>query len=144
MNRLKSKHIARFLAVIAGRPWLHLMETSAVRIPERIAEFDGDLFVVRNVAKRRFEVHDASVPVRSMSYVLQADELDMRVYYRLLEAQMARNPLQRAEQATAEEQASRDRWFSDQTHMFARDFADAVRIDTDMQHVFPAVKPAAS
>lgn len=143
MIRFKQKQVDRFLAAIRGRPWLRLVETSATQIPERLNELDPNLFVVYNLVKQRFEVHDCSVPFRNLTYVLQADSLDMRVYYRVLDARVELNPIGRAEEAAKVERESHDRWLDDQTRQFAKDLADAIHLDIDTQRVFPAAKPVA-
>ena len=42
---------------IMGKDWLVLINTSVHDIPERLREYDSDMFVVWNIKKQQYEIH---------------------------------------------------------------------------------------
>lgn len=86
-----------YYATVAGRPWLHVLESSVTHIPQKLADIDPHLFVVFNKKQQQFEVHDAACPIQRLSYVLSAPELDDRIVKRVDMARMDREPILRAE-----------------------------------------------
>lgn len=121
---VKERHLRRYRAALAGRPWLHLVETNVYRIPERLNEMDRDLFAVFNFKQSVFEVHDASVPIPSMTRILDAEELDGRVLERINTARHDQDPFGLAERWAREHKAAEQRRTDALAHDMARDFAD--------------------
>ena len=64
---------------IAEKPHLFLVETSVHNIPERLAEYDPDFFLVLNVQKQQFEVHSLANLGDSFCLHIPFNELDARV-----------------------------------------------------------------
>lgn len=102
-----------YYAAVRGRPWLRVVESSVLRIPERLAEVDPYLFLVFNKRQEQFEVHDAACPIPQLSYVLSAAEADMRVIQRVEMARMDREPIVRAEMEAQAERAAIDKRVAD-------------------------------
>lgn len=64
---------------LEGKPFLHLLEGSVYNIPERVEEYDKDMFVVFNVAKQKYEIHSVQFPGDTYQMTVPFDQLDSRI-----------------------------------------------------------------
>lgn len=64
---------------IAEKQHLILVETSVHNIPERLAEYDPDLFLVWNCKKRQYEIHSLANTTDTFCLHIPYNELDARV-----------------------------------------------------------------
>jgi len=64
---------------LRGKPYLKLVETNAYSIPERLQEYDHNLFVVFNTNRQKFEIHTlANKDNQTFGFMYPYDELDAR------------------------------------------------------------------
>ncbi len=63
---------------LQGKPHLQPVFSSVYFIPERLREYDADLFVVRNSKKQRFEVHSLANIGDTYGLTVPYPELDAR------------------------------------------------------------------
>jgi hypothetical protein len=61
-----------------GKPHLVVQESSLFHIPERLAEYDSDLFVVRNKKNHRYEIHSLANRGNTHCITVPHEELDAR------------------------------------------------------------------
>lgn len=77
-QKYERKHL--ILAAIADKPHLIWVETSTLRIPEAIAEYDPDVFICFNSASQRYEVHSlANKTHDTFNFSVEYEELDDRL-----------------------------------------------------------------
>lgn len=69
---------------LEGKPHLHLLEGSVYNIPERVEEYDKDMFIVFNSMKQKYEIHSVQYP-GSDTYQMSIpfDDLDCRTLQHL-------------------------------------------------------------
>lgn len=65
-------------ARLANKPFLHLLESNVFHIPERVEEYDKDMFVVFNSIKQKYELHSLEYPGDTFQTTFPFDELDAR------------------------------------------------------------------
>ena len=75
MNAIKRDAIKKRLA---AKPFLHLIEQSVYDIPERVNEYDKDMFVVFNAARQTYELHSIQYPGDTFQLTFPHSELDIR------------------------------------------------------------------
>lgn len=60
------------------KPHLHLVERSVYDIPERVEEYDPDMFVVFNSNRQTYELHSLQYPGDTFQLTFPFSELDVR------------------------------------------------------------------
>lgn len=68
---------------LEGKPYLIPLYTNLYRIPERLAEYDERLFIVRNVQAQRYEVHALDNEGDTFAMVVPYKALDARIIERV-------------------------------------------------------------
>jgi len=66
---------------LRGKHHLRPLFTSTYFIPERLSEYDPNLFVVFNTKKQRYEVHSLANKGDTFGFVVPLNELDYRTLY---------------------------------------------------------------
>lgn len=61
-----------------GKHYLRVLETSAYQIPERLYEYDPDLFVVFNIRSQKYEIHSLANKGNTHCVTVPWDQLDVR------------------------------------------------------------------
>lgn len=136
---LTAQQAYRFQTVIHRRPWLRLVETSANQIPEALCALDPDLFLVRNVRRGCYEVHDAAVSAEYFTMVLEANELDGRIIERIRAARLDQDPIKRADEWAILERRRMQASLDTDVGAVCDNLREAIRFDTEGRHSF-AVK----
>lgn len=63
---------------LSSKPFLHLIERNVYDIPERIEEYDEDMFVVFNAIRQTYELHSLQYPGDTFQLTFPHSELDIR------------------------------------------------------------------
>lgn len=119
-NRLNNK---RHLLVLEG---------STNYIPERIEEYDKDMFVVFNTINQKYEIHSIQYPGDTYQMTVPFDELDNRILKHVWQNDISvhgKEIFKRIEQGEEKAKKSKDREFknwvqgvaSETKSMFAKD-----------------------
>lgn len=66
---------------LRGKPHLLPIFSSTLSIPERLKEYDSNLFVVLNIEKQWYEVHSLDNKGDTFCFQAPLNELDARVLY---------------------------------------------------------------
>lgn len=75
---MKARKLNHIHDRLRGKPHLKLIETNVVKIPERLEQYDSNLFLVFNAKKQQYEVH--SLANRGSTYCITVpyEDLDYR------------------------------------------------------------------
>ncbi len=64
---------------LAGRPHLHPVYSNVYSIPERLKQYDPNIFVVWNAKRLRYEVHSLANVGDTFGLAVPFDDLDARI-----------------------------------------------------------------
>ncbi len=77
---MRSEKRQEIIYRIADKPYLEIVETSVLKIPEQVEDIDRDFFICRNTKDRQFEIHSLGNREKdTLCVILPIQELDGRV-----------------------------------------------------------------
>jgi hypothetical protein len=76
---LKHKKLNEITERLNGKPFLHFIETSVTKIPERLEEIDPSIFIVFNVKRDIYELHSLDNKGNTFCFNIPYRRLDSRV-----------------------------------------------------------------
>lgn len=129
MNATKRNEIQKRLSL---KPFLHLIEQSVYNIPERVNEYDEDMFVVFNAARQTYELHSIQYPGETFQLTFPHSELDIRAIRHIWKNDIGvhgQGIFKRIEQGEERNKKAKEREFKNWVHdvasetksMFAKD-----------------------
>lgn len=108
------------------RPHLTPVFTSALNIPERIKEYDRDLFLVFNAKNERFEIHSYEGGETSYNATLPFKSLDARTLRYIRKNDIRVHGMKIYDRIAKSEEKHKERKKKDEKN-FVRDFASEFR-----------------
>lgn len=114
---------------ISGKSYLRVIETSALSIPERLHEYDPNMFICFNYLNNEFEVHSLRNRERNtFALSVPFPELDHNLLDLVAMRDQNRRPLKEIlreiEQKNEAIDRARERNRDDELHMIAKDSAN--------------------
>lgn len=94
---------------INNKPYLRLIETSTMDIPERLREIDRSLFIVRNLKQERFEMHSTENIGNTFCFVIPFKELDSRTLVLARKGDVKTGGIERALKEITESEERREK-----------------------------------
>lgn len=77
---------------LRGKPHLLILDTSVLKIPERLAEYDPNMFICRNLTRGAFEVHSLRNQGDTHALDIPWNKLDGRTLELVAERDQNRRP----------------------------------------------------
>jgi hypothetical protein len=78
MDMRKSERKEEIRRQLWNKPHLKVMESNVLHIPERLYEYDPDLFVVFNIRSQKYEIHSLANKGNTHCVTVPWNQLDVR------------------------------------------------------------------